>query len=69
MMTGAKMSDPYSRWQRLIARFLPWFDPEVQTEKIRHTVELAEEVGRIDSIRIAYKQMGDRPYISRRRLR
>lgn len=63
---AAEMANPFTPWQRAIARILPWFDPEEDEAKTRRTEELVDQVGKIDSIRIAYRDMGNRPFIDRR---
>jgi hypothetical protein len=47
-------------WQRFVSRFLPWYDPDAQEERMRHTDELVRKVGRIQSIRISYGDAGKR---------
>lgn len=59
---------PFTRWQRLVARMLPWYDPDAQEQAIAHTDELTAAVGRIAGIRIAYREVGDRQFVERRRV-
>lgn len=51
---------PLTRWQRFVSRFLPWYDPDAQDARIRRTDDLVEQVSRIDSVRMAYAEMGGR---------
>lgn len=57
---------PLTGWQRFVARFLPWYDPDAQDRRIQRTEAVARQVGHIDSVRIAYGQYGDQ-FIERRK--
>ena len=51
---------PFTGWQRIVAKLLPWFDPDEAVAHERRTDEIVEKVGLIPSIRIAYSQTGNR---------
>lgn len=64
----ADMAPHWSPWQRFIARILPWFDPVRQDQADRRIDDLVNRVSRLESIRVAYKEVGDRPYTERRKV-
>lgn len=58
------------RWQRILGHLLPWYDPAEQEAKVAKAEALAEQVGRIESVRIAYRKTGNRlsPAVERRKV-
>lgn len=52
------MPDPFTPWQRMVSKLLPWFDLEAEAQRIAKTDEIVAKVSRIESVRIAYRQAG-----------
>lgn len=67
-MTGAaEMGRPLTPWQRLVARFLPWYDADAQEARSQRTDEVVKAAeSMISGVRIGYTQAGNR--IERRRV-
>ena len=63
----ADMAPPFTRWQRLVARFLPWFDPERQDAADARIDDLTKRVSKLEGIRLAYTDVGNRPFVERRK--
>jgi hypothetical protein len=51
-------------WRRIVERFLPWYDPEVEAARDRHTAEVRRKSieSRVDleRTRRAYRDYADR---------
>ena len=63
----AEMSHDWSRWERFVARILPWFDPVRQDAADARIDDLVTRVSRLESIRLAYRDVGNRPFVERRK--
>lgn len=51
---------PLTRWQRLIARLLPWYDPAEDERRIAETEAVVRHVDRIADVRVGYRLYGER---------
>lgn len=65
MMEGAlEVARPLTRWQRFLARFLPWYDPDAQDRRIQRTDALVAQVPQIkvamrERLRADYRAQDD----------
>ena len=54
------MSSPLTRWQRFVARLLPWYEPAEQDRRIQRSERLAAKVSLNHRIRADYRAQDDR---------